>query len=55
MPNLFVSLIAITPKLVVVTPTATSLNVHLGQNGARGFGGLFNELEQRKFQTPGSK
>ena len=54
MPDLFVSLNTVTPKLATITVAASTLpNPPLGQDGTGGFGGITNELGQRKVQTPG--
>ena len=56
MSDLFVSLITVTPKLATVTAATSTIPLPpLGQAGTSGFGGLFNELGQRKVQTPGKQ
>lgn len=55
MADLFVSLVALSPKLSVVTSSVPTPSTPLGQDGGSGFGGIFNELGQRQVQTPGSK
>ena len=52
MPDLFLTLIAATPKPSTAVPSVT-IPGPAPQSG--NVGGLYNELGQRQVQTPGSK